>query len=404
MKVLVCHNRYQRPGGEDVVFEAETALLEAAGHTVIRHERSNHDIEALGRLDLARRTVSNPQEARAVGAIVARERPDVVHFHNTFPLVSPGALRAARREGAAVVQTLHNFRLVCPSADLLRDGRLCEDCIGRTFAWPALRHACYRDSVAASATIAASTAWHHLRGTWSAAVDRYVVPTRIVRDKFVQGGFPADRIDVKPNFVARDPGIGCGEKGHAVFVGRLSPEKGLDVLLEAWRDVPGDTGLVIVGDGPSAPLVQEAARRDPRIEWVGHRSRDEVERIVGAASLLVMPSVWYETFGLCIVEAFARGTPVVASRLGAMAELVEDGQTGALFDPGDAPDLARTVIDLQRNPTRLQRMRGAARAAYEARFSAPANLSMLLAIYERAIRRHQEGSRIMLNETESASF
>ena len=414
MKILVCHNRYQQPGGEDVVFEAETALLESAGHEVVRYERHNDDVAAMGRLDLARRTVSNPYTADALALLIERERPDVVHCHNTFPLISPAAYAAAARHGVATVQTLHNFRPVCPSANLMRDGRICEQCLGRRFAWPGVVHGCYRNSAAATAVVAGMSAWHRLCGTWANAVDRYVTPTAFVRDRFVAGGFPADRIEVKPNFVAADPGPGDGAGGHAVFVGRLAEEKGVRFLLEAWRRLEDGPPLHVLGDGPLAEEVRSAAvASDGRIRWLGHQPRARVMKEIASARFLVMPSVWYETFGLCIAEAFAAGTPVLASRLGAMAELVEHGRTGFLFPHADASALAQAVARATADPHTLRAMRPAARASYEARFTPEGNLDRLVAIYGRAIGRRREtaGARgkadrsraVMLNESESAA-
>lgn len=387
MKVLQVHNFYQRPGGEDAVFRAEGALLEAHGHTVLRYTRHNDDVEGMGRAELLRRSIRNPETERELGALVRRERPDIVHCHNTFPLVSPAAWRTAREGGAAVVQTLHNYRPVCPKAELMREGRPCEECLGRTFAWPAIRHGCYRGR-AGSAALAAMNAAHRWNGAWN-DVDRFIALTRFVRDTFVRGGAPAERIAVKPNFVpdhgGRPPEPGDGGGGHVVFVGRLSPEKGVATLLDAWARLEGDTRLVVLGDGPLAGAVERAAARDCRITWLGHRSPAAVMEAIGAAALLVMPSLWYETFGLCIAEAFSRGTPVIASRLGAMAELVDHGRTGWLVEPGRADALACAVEHALARPD-LAPMRAAARAEYERRFSATANHAMLLDVYRDAMK------------------
>ena len=390
MKVLVCHNHYQRPGGEDRVFADETALLEAHGHEVVRFTRHNDDVAGMGRLALARATFGNRDAEAALDALIAAERPDVMHCHNTFPLISPSAYRAARRHGVAVVQTLHNFRLVCPKAELMRDGQVCEECLGRPFAWPAIRHACYRNSRQASGIVAAMMAEHRRRGTWREGVDRYVTPTAFVKRKFVEGGLPAERIAVKPNFVAGTPRTGDGAGGYVVFVGRLSTEKGVRCLLEAWERLSDDIELRILGDGPMSGDVRAAAEHDRRIAWLGHRTPDEVLETIGQARLLVMPSIWYETFGLCIAEAYAVGTPVVASRLGAMEELVDPGRTGFLFTAGDAGALARTVRDAHRMPDVATGMRRLARARYEEAYSAKTNLALLLRVYEEAIASRRE--------------
>ena len=392
MKVLKVHNFYQRPGGEDQVFRNEGALLEANGHEVIRFTRHNDDVDAFGRAALLRRTVWNRDTERELDALVARERPDVMHCHNTFPLVSPSAYAAARRHGVAVVQTLHNYRLVCPKAELMREGVPCELCLGRAVAWPAVRHRCYRGSRAASAAVAAMLAVHGARGTWNDAVDRYITMTEFGRGKFGEGGLPAERIAVKPHFVPGAPEPGGGEGGHVVFVGRLSPEKGVTTLLDAWSRLDAGRELRILGDGPLADDVRAAAAGDGRIRPLGHRSPAQVMDEIGRAALLVMPSVWYETFGLCIAEAFAKGTPVVASDLGAMAELVEHGRTGLLAPPGDAAALAET---LARGLALAPAMRAAARARYESTFSEAAALPPLLAVYRDAMKRAARRANVL---------
>ncbi|MFH5804241.1 glycosyltransferase [Alienimonas sp. DA493] len=393
MKILVVHERYTQPGGEDQVFLDETALLEARGHTVIRYERHNDELAATGRLRQAVETVWSRRAVGQIDALLRRERPDVMHCHNTFPILSPAVHHAAAKRGVATVQTLHNFRLICPQGALRRDGRICEDCVGRTVAAPAVRHACYRGSRAATAATAAMNAVHHTLGTWTTVVDRFVALTEFSRDLFVRAGLPGERIDVKPNFVAPDPGPGPAERtGGVVFVGRLSEEKGLHTLLDAWRRVRSDARLTIVGDGPLGEEVRAAAATDSRITAVGRRPFAEVLERVAAAEALVMPSVWYETFGRTLIEAFAAGTPVIASRLGAMAEIVTDGETGVLFPPGDAAALAAAVDALQSDPPRRRRLGAAARGAYEAGFTADRNYELLRAIYERALARRRPAS------------
>ena len=270
----------------------------------------------------------------------------------------------------------------------MRDGRVCEDCLGKAIAWPAVRHRCYRGSAAGSAVVAGMVAWHRLRKTWTRSVDLYYTLTDFARRKFIEGGFAAEKIAVKPNFVRSDPGMGTGDGGYGVFVGRLSPEKGLDTLLAAWSLLAADANappLKIVGDGPLAPAVAAAAAQNPRIQWLGARPLAETQSIIGQAKLLVMPSVWYETFGRTIIEAFAGGVPVIASNLGAMAELVADGRTGLCFEPGNAVDLAVKVRAIFGDPERLATMRRAARCEFEARYTAEANYRLLMRIYSQAL-------------------
>jgi glycosyltransferase involved in cell wall biosynthesis len=230
---------------------------------------------------------------------------------------------------------------------------------------------------------------HHALGTWRHAVDLYIALTPFSRDKFIAGGLPAEKIVVKPHFLDPDPGPGRGTGGYGVFVGRLSPEKGLMTLLEAWKKLAAPVRLKIVGDGPMAGIVQSAASRDSRLEWLGNKPRDEVDALIGEALFLVMPSNWYETFGRVIIEAFAKGTPVLASRLGAMADLVDHGRTGLLFEPGDSAELAANVERLLDDPLERVRLRQAARKEYEEKYTARSNYQMLIDSYEAALARRR---------------
>jgi len=385
MKILLCHNYYQQPGGEDQVFGDEGALLESRGHEVIRYTKHNDAIERMNRLALAGKTIWNRESAREIRQIVLRQRPDVMHCANTFPLISPSAYRQARKHGVAVVQTLHNYRTICPKAQFMRDAKVCESCLGKTFAWPSVVHKCYRDSRAASLAVATMIAFHRARGTWRREVDRFIALTEFSRAKHIDGGLPADKIDVKANFVDPDPGVGSRAGDYAVFVGRLSEEKGVQTLLAAWRQLRSDIPLKIVGDGPLAKEVQEVAAADSRIEWLGRRDLAQVCDIIGEAKCLVLPSVCYETFGRTIVEAYAKGTPVVVSQLGAMAELVDDGRTGLLFEAGNASDLANKVTQLVGEGSELAKFRQQARWEYESLYTAETNYDQLIQIYERAI-------------------
>jgi glycosyltransferase involved in cell wall biosynthesis len=387
MKILAVHNRYQRPGGEDQVFVDETALLETRNHRVLRYEVHNEQVKQVNRLILAKDTVWNTSAYRELGALIRRERPDVVHFHNTLPLVSPAGYYAARAEGVPVIQTLHNYRLLCPVALFFRDGRVCEDCMGKTVPWPGVVHRCYRGSRAASGVVATMLTVHRALRTWTEMVDVYVALTEFARNKFIEGGLPAGKIVVKPNFVAPDPGQGPGGGGYALFVGRLAPEKGTGTMLAAWDRLGTRIPLKIVGDGPLRDRVVEAAARQSNVEWLGHRPVADVHELMGKADMLVFPSQWYETFGRVAAEAFAAGTPVIAANIGAVAELVEHGRTGLKFRPGDAEDLVTQVEWALSHPAELRSMREEVRAEFEAKYTAERNYRTLMEIYEAALER-----------------
>jgi glycosyltransferase involved in cell wall biosynthesis len=387
MKVLLCHTYYLQRGGEDCCFEEERDLLRAHGHEVVEFVRSNQELVDMNPAAAALKTLWNRRAVREFREVVRRERPAVAHFTNTFPLISPAVCHAAHDAGVAVVQALHNYRWLCAGAFFMREGAPCEDCLGKRFSWPAIRHRCYRSSAAASAAVVGMQFVHRTVGNWMSKVDAFFTLTEFAKERFIAGGFPAERIHVKPNSVP-DPGIGAGAGGYVIFVGRLSPEKGLSTLLEAWRNDPTLPPLVLVGEGPLSPQVEAAATADARIDWRGHLPHDEVLRLIGNAEALVMPSLWYETFGRTIAEAFAAGTPAVVSRLGAMAELVDDARTGWHFESGDWQELAERIHQVLRlSPERRAAMRQAARSEYEGRFTCERNYARLLDIYRIAIRR-----------------
>jgi glycosyltransferase involved in cell wall biosynthesis len=392
MKVLLCHTYYTQRGGEDCCFEEERDLLRAHGHEVIEFVRYNDALCGANPLRAAITTLWNHPIAREVRSVILRERPAVVHCTNTFPLLSPAVCYAANRAGAPVVQALHNYRWLCAGAYLVRDGAPCEDCVTGLFPWSAIRHRCYRNSAAASAVVAAMQVLHRRLGRWVSKVDAFYTLTEFAKQRFVEGGFPSHRIHVKANSVNPDPGPGLGDGKYIAFVGRLSPEKGVATALAAWRQDKSLPRLKVVGDGPLATQVREAAAIDPRIEWLGRLPMADVHRVIGAASALLMPSVWYETFGRTIAEAYASGTPVIASNLGAIAELVVQGETGWLFTPGNPLDLAAKVQAwAAASPAEAIAMRMRARREYEHRFTPAINYERLIEIY--ACARARSASR-----------
>ena len=391
LTVLAVHTYYQQPGGEDQVFAAERDLLEAHGNRVITFTADNQQIEQMNSVSTAATTIWSRSAYRELRALVRLHRPDVVHFHNTFPLISPAAYYAAHAEGVPVVQTLHNFRLVCPAATLFRSGAPCEDCVGRMVAWPGVLHGCYRGSRSATAGVTAMLAGHRLAGTWNRAVDRYIALTAFARDRLIAGGLPAERVVVKPNFVSSGIDVGRHQGGYALFVGRLAPEKGIGTLLDAWSRQPGERRLKIVGDGPLAGSVASAAARMPGLEWLGRRERSEVIELIQDAAMLVFPSAWYEGFPMVIAEAYAAGLPIIASRLGSMTSLIRDGETGLHVRPCDAADLAAKMTWLFDHPEVRERMGRAARHLFEDDYAPEKNYRLLMDIYRDVISERTAG-------------
>jgi glycosyltransferase involved in cell wall biosynthesis len=331
---------------------------------------------------LAAATVWNRDAYRRLYALVSRERPEIVHFHNTFPLLSPACYYAAGRAGAAVVQTLHNYRLICPAASLLREGAPCEDCVG-SVPWRGVVHACYRGSRSASAVTAGMLMVHRAAGTWNRRVDAYIALTEFSRSRFIAGGLPAGRLFVKPNFAA-DAGIGPGGD-YFLFAGRLSQEKGLDVLLEAWRSRDGMPLLKIAGDGPLGPWLREQTATLPRVEYLGRLSHEAVVEQMKHAAALVLPSVCYENFPVSVVEAYAAGLPVIASDAGAIPELVHDHTTGLIFPARNSAGLTEKILELTNSAALNRKLRAAAREEFEACYQGGRNLALLVEIYRKAV-------------------
>ena len=389
MRILVFHNWYQQPGGEDNVVRTEMALLADHGHVVELVDADNRSIATwLSKVQTAGSVAHSPSAQRHVAEELARVQPDIVHVHNYFPLLTPAILDACSEAGVPVVHTLHNFRLLCPGANLLRDGRVCELCITGETA-NAVRYRCYRDSYAGSAAVAWMVGLHRYLHTFERQIDRFIALTDFAKSVFVKAGFPADLIDVKSD-ATLDPvalfGAPMGslpDDSPALYLGRLSPEKGVHALLRAWRDVPAS--LRVAGAGLLEPVVQAAAH-DPRerVTYLGQLSPEASHEELTRARFLVMPSRCYEGFGIVIIEAFAHSVPVLASRLGSMAELVDDGVTGLLFEPGNAKDLARKATWLFEHPEEARRMGTAARQVFEERYTLERNYDRLMVIYAEA--------------------
>ncbi len=385
MRILTVHNYYQQPGGEEQIFVTEGDLLESHGHEVFRYTLNNDQITIMNPLSLAKNTLWNSTVYRELRSIIRQQKPQVAHFHNTFPLISPAAYYAAKDEGVAVVQTLHNYRLLCPNALFFRQGKVCEDCLGKLLPFPGVVHGCYRDSRSASAMVAATMGFHSILGTWSNAVDQFIAYSQFAMEKFIQAGFPPEKLTFKTNFLYPAPEPGEGKGGYAVFVGRLSVEKGLGIMLDAWRKLDHKMPLKILGNGPMADLVKEAVQEMPEIEWLGRKSLEEVYEVVGNAACLVFPSEWFETFGRVAIEAFAKGTPVVASNIGAISELVDHERTGLLFQVSNSTDLANKIDWILTHPKELSQMRQAARSEFLEKYSADQNCKQLIEIYRTII-------------------
>jgi glycosyltransferase involved in cell wall biosynthesis len=385
VRVLLVHNTYQQPGGEDVVFELERWLLESRGHQVIVYRRSNQEIDAYGgvrRIGLVKTAIWASDSRQDFAQLLRREKPDVVHVHNTFVMISPSIYSACYEAGIPLVQTLHNYRLLCPGATFFRDGKICEDCLDRSL-WQSVRHACYRDSRSATAIVALMLAIHRQRNTWGREISRFVALSKFSRTKFIEGGVPAEKISVKPNFIHPDPGVRSGNGEYGLFVGRLSPEKRVSTLLMAWKRFRLDIPIFIIGGGPDRDELeaQSATNGLANVHFLGYLPREQALAYLRKARFLIFSSEWYENCPMTLVEAFACSVPVICSAIGSMQEMVANGRTGLFFAPGDPDDLAEKVVWAWNHPHEMRAMGNEARMEYESTYTAEKNYAMLMEIY-----------------------
>jgi len=379
MKILVVHNRYLYRGGEDTVVDAEVNLLRQRGHQVWVYSRDNTEIQYLSAFDAAKTTFWSRQTVQALQKIHQQFSPDLIHAHNTFPLISPSLYPTAQKLRIPVVQTLHNFRLVCPQAMLLRNGKHCEACVGK-LPWRAMVHRCYRHSLPQTALTSAMLTLQRLRGSWHQQIHRFIVLNQLCREIFARGGLPMDKLRIKPNFVESPEEPTWLHRRGGLFIGRLSTEKGIDVLINALDKLPNHV-IDVFGKGPLQALVEAS----PRLRYGGFQSSDVLRQKLNEAAYLVMPSTGVESFGLVAIEAFACGTPVIATRHGGLRELIIHGQNGLLVPPNDANALAAAIAYAESHPDAMRRMGMAARNNYLTAYTPERNYEQLIQIYHEAV-------------------
>lgn len=391
MRVLQLHNHHAGPGGAMEVLAHEAALLEAAGHQVDQYTLPPAEQSGLPAWRAGAKAVWNIEAARDVTKRVQDFRPDVVHGHTPFPLMSPAVFRAAKREGVPTLATLHSFRYVCVAATCYRDGHICEDCVGRTVKWPAVRHRCYHGNAAGSGALALGLLVHRVAGTFDHSIDRYLALTGFARDLMVRDGFPADKVGVKANSVPEPTPAPSGQdragEPYVVFAARLLAVKGVRTMLKAWRRLPDPTlRLVVAGDGELADDVRRAADADPRIDLRGWLDQDSVTGLMAGAVATLVPSEWYEAGPpLTLIRSLSVGTPVIASDLeNISADLVAD-EAGTTFRTADPASLADAVSRVWQNRHEAGPLRERCRQSFEQRYSPQVGLERLVAEYERLV-------------------
>ena len=385
MKILIAHTHYQQAGGEDSVVSEEISLLGRQGHEVQSLLFNNDNIRGFfQQIGAVADAYFSPSSYIRALKVIREFQPDILHVHNFFPTMSPAIFYAAHKTNVPVVLTLHNFRLICANGILFREGKVCEDCPTQHSFLPGVKHACYRDSSAGSAVVGSMAALHAVLGTWSHKVNRYIALTSFAASRLVPR-IPKDRISIKPNFIA-DRNVGRGDGGFALFTGRLTEEKGLATLIQADSMGLLPIPVHIVGDGPMrSSLEAAAARTGSQLRLLGAMSRDEVAQKMRGAVVLLVPSIWYEGFPMVVVEALATGLPVVGSRIGSLAEILEEDITGSLHEPNDALSLIAALDNVLKDPAKLAWLRVTARHEFDMKYSEVIAYRNLMAIYNEVI-------------------
>lgn len=390
MRILSVHNEYLIKGGEDESRKAEARILADNGHEITYYNEHNSKTSELSNLQLAARTIWSSDSYKHVQAILAEKKYDVVHVQNLFPLISPSIYYAAKAANVPVVQAVRNYRFLCINGTLYRDGNICETCVGNKYSLSGIVHKCYRDNLAASTVATSTRIIHSLLNSWQ-HVDLFVCLSEFMKAKLLEGGFPENKIYVKPNFVYPDPGMTTQKEDYILYVGRLQPEKGIQVLLKAMSLLSNPAiKLKIVGEGPQLPLVEEYCRTHKNIEYVGKKSIADTYALIGGAKVVVVPSVWHEPFGRVVIEAYAKGTPVIGARVGGISELIESEQTGLLFEAGNAVELAGRIRWIVEEPHRAQILGLEGRREFTRKYTADTNYDILLDIYHKVGKKTEQ--------------
>ncbi|MBE9490992.1 MAG: glycosyltransferase family 4 protein [Bacteroidetes bacterium] len=394
MKVLLIHNFYRSsaPSGEDIVYKHERKLLENNGLSIVAYEKFNDDLDdssTIKRIKIALDGAWSKQTYQELSEFIIRTKPDIAHIHSIFPQISPSAYAACQDNGVPVIQTLHNFRPICPGALLMRDGIPCEDCIG-TNLLPSLVHRCYRDSLLATGAIAWQITRNRMTDTYNKLVNKYITLTKFSKSRYVRAGFLEKKITVKSNFLPFTSfTVDEHVQPYAVFVGRLTPEKGVHTLLKAWKYIK-NLPLKVIGDGELRQELEElVSSLQLPVEFLGFRSNTEVLDIVGNATLQIIPSECYEGFPMVVLEAYALGVPIVASRIGSLEEIITERETGLKFEPGNADDLAEKVNNLISDEQLLVTMKKNAQEVFKKHYTADANFKMLYSLYQQVIKENE---------------
>jgi glycosyltransferase involved in cell wall biosynthesis len=382
MKVLILHNTYKIGGGEDIQSQEELSLLNKNNIEVHSFNVSNDAIDDINNVKLALNTIWSKQYYKVLLQKIITEKFDIVHIHNFFPLLSPSIFYAAKKAGAKVVMTAHNYRLICPNALMFIENKICNDCVGKTIPYPALFKKCYRDNFSATGVTVAMLGFHNIINTWKNKIDSIICTSEFVKRQLILGGFKEDHLHVKYNFVASNIPPDFEKENYYIYVGRTSNQKGIDLLLNTFQKI--QKKIVIIGEGPLNFQIEEFAKRNNNIEFLGKLSLGETYKKISKAKALISPSLSNEPFGRTITEAFAHGTPVIGSSLGGISELIKDGSNGFLFDPYKESDLGN-VINKFEEIKDVESMRKESFKSYQDKFTPSINYLRLMEIYNKTI-------------------
>jgi glycosyltransferase involved in cell wall biosynthesis len=379
--ILLVHNKYQYYGGEDSVVDDELKLLEANGHSVKLYIRDNAEIDTLNSFKVLLNSIWSRRTTHDLDSLIKNSKPDIIHIHNTFPLISPSIYWAANKHNIPIIQTIHNFRLSCMQAMFLRNMKVCEDCLNKT-PWRGVLRKCYRSSFLASTSAAVILSLHRLIGTYQNKITTFIALNNFCKRKIIEMGLPKEKIMIKPNFVTLEYSKCQKRNGNPLFVGRLSEEKGVSILKNLIKSIPGQV-FDIVGDGP----LKDSLQNIPNARLLGLVDQAGVYELMQNAPFLMLPSIWYENMPRTLVEAYGNGVPVIASRIGALEELVVHRKTGILFDTGSVESFKEAVVWALQNPNEMNKMGMSAHNMYKMEYSSKANYKILMEIYNKAIER-----------------
>jgi glycosyltransferase involved in cell wall biosynthesis len=382
MKVLMLHNRYKISGGEDVSTEAEYNLLKKNGVDIEVLYLSNDDIEKQGKLSLAFNTIWSKKSYRQIQNKIEKEKYDLIHVQNFFPLFSPSIFYAAKRANTKIVMSVRNYRLICPNGLMYINHRICDSCVGHAIPIAGVLKKCYRDSYSASAVTASMLSYHNLRNTWNKQLDGFICISEFVKSQLQRGGIEHPPLFVKYNFVSTELSPNFLPGNYYVYAGRLSTEKGIDILLEAFSG--SSRSLKIIGDGPLKHDVLQAADSNSNIQYLGKQSLLETYKIISQSNALIFPSKWHEPFGRTIVESFAHGTPVIGAALGGVTELIRDEYNGFLFDP-KLPNALKSALDKFEACKDAVELRKNAFESYKDKFEPESNFKQIMEVYNRVL-------------------